>query len=99
MMAIPENGSVVGDGGQPAPPGWVEPIAFDYTAMADPQAGSTWDGNARVYVWSDEYGDVGPEIAELEAELFGSPEDRDQRLGGGLDFSASVSSLHTTWPC
>ncbi|KAK1238363.1 hypothetical protein MKX07_006509 [Trichoderma sp. CBMAI-0711] len=87
-MAIPENGSVVDDGGQPAPPGWVERTAFDYTAMAGPQAGSTWDGNAGVYAWSDEYGDVGPEIAELEAELFGSPEDRDQRIGGGLDFSA-----------
>lgn len=98
-MAIPENGSVVDDGGQPAPPGWVERTAFDYTAMANPQAGSTWDGNARVYSWSDEYGDVGPQIAELEVELFGSPEDRDQRIGGGLDFSASVLPLDATYAC
>ncbi|PKK43691.1 hypothetical protein CI102_12241 [Trichoderma harzianum] len=59
--------------------------------MAQAQAGSTWDGNARIYQWSDEYGDVGPAFEELEVELFGSAEDRNKHIGGGLDFSAIES--------
>ncbi|KAL7929584.1 P-loop containing nucleoside triphosphate hydrolase protein [Trichoderma chlorosporum] len=86
-MAIPENGSVVGGEDQASAPGWVEPTAFDYTAMSQAEAGSTWDGNARIYQWSDEYGDVGPAFEELEVELFGSVEDRNKHIGGGLDFS------------
>ncbi|EHK23957.1 uncharacterized protein TRIVIDRAFT_114785, partial [Trichoderma virens Gv29-8] len=70
---------------------WVEPTAFDYTAMAQAQAASTWDGNARIYQWSDEFGDVGPAFEELEVELFGSAEDRSKHVGGGLDFSAIES--------
>ncbi|UKZ76706.1 hypothetical protein TrVFT333_004415 [Trichoderma virens FT-333] len=66
-MAIPENGPVAESEGQA--PGWVEPTAFDYTAMAQAQAASTWDGNARIYQWSDEFGDVGPAFEELEVEL------------------------------
>lgn len=94
-MAIPEDVPVAEDGDQSAPPGWVEPTAFDYTAMSEAQAGSTWDGNARVYQWSDEYGDVGPAFEELEIDLFGSLEDRNKHHGGGLDFSKFVSQLHT----
>lgn len=44
-----------------------------------------YDGNARVYSWDGEEGDVGPEFPELEAELFGPPEKRD--LPQGIDFS------------
>ncbi|EHK26782.1 uncharacterized protein TRIVIDRAFT_62594 [Trichoderma virens Gv29-8] len=66
--------------------GWVEPTAFDYTAMAQAQAASTWDSNARIYQWSDE--DVGLAFEELEVELFGSAEDRSKHIGGGFDFSS-----------
>lgn len=94
-MAIPENTQVAEGEDQAAAAGWVERTAFDYTAMAQAQAGSTWDGNARIYQWSDEYGDVGPAFEELEVELFGSAEDRNKHIGGGLDFSAFVFHLLT----
>lgn len=88
-MAIPEDGSVADTGEQSAPPGWVERTAFDYNAMSEAQAGgATWDGNARIYQWSDEYGDVGPAFEELEVELFGDPATRLERTG--LDFSKCV---------
>ncbi|EHK44382.1 hypothetical protein TRIATDRAFT_35745 [Trichoderma atroviride IMI 206040] len=85
-MAVPEEGSVVETGDQAAPVGWVERTAFDYTAMAEAETAATWDGNARVYQWKDEYGDVGPAFEELEVELFGDPESRRDRQTG-LDFS------------
>ncbi|KAM0260632.1 hypothetical protein ACHAQJ_002695 [Trichoderma viride] len=85
-MAIPEDGSVAETGDQPAPAGWVERTAFDYTAMAEAEAAATWDGNAKVYQWKDEYGDVGPAFEELEVELFGDPSSRHDRHSG-LDFS------------
>lgn len=44
-----------------------------------------YDGNAQVYHWDGEEGDLGPEFHELEAELFGPPEKRD--LPQGIDFS------------
>jgi len=31
-----------------------------------------WAGNAAVYEWNEEYGDVGPRFADLEKQLFGS---------------------------
>lgn len=76
-------------GDQPAPAGWVERTAFDYTAMAEAETAATWDGNARVYQWKDEYGDVGPAFEELEVELFGDSETRRDRQTG-LDFSKFV---------
>ncbi|KAM0465968.1 hypothetical protein ACHAPV_000917 [Trichoderma viride] len=85
-MAVPEEASVVEAEDQPAPAGWVERTAFDYTAMAEAETAATWDGNARVYQWKDEYGDVGPAFEELEVELFGDPESRRDRQTG-LDFS------------
>lgn len=90
-MAVPEEGSVVEAGDQTAPAGWVERTAFDYTAMAEAETAATWDGNARVYQWKDEYGDVGPAFDELEVELFGDPESRRDRQTG-LDFSKFVSN-------
>lgn len=88
-MAVPEEGSVAETGDQPASAGWVERTAFDYTAMAEAETAATWDGNARVYQWKDEYGDVGPAFEELEVELFGDPESRRDRQTG-LDFSKFV---------
>lgn len=40
--------------------------------------GGEYDGNARVYHWDGEEGDVGPEFPELEHELFGPPDQRDE---------------------
>ncbi|PYH84840.1 putative DEAD/DEAH box RNA helicase [Aspergillus uvarum CBS 121591] len=62
--------------------GWVAPESYDYdkyTAASAPDqpAGDSGDGqlpewaaNAAKYEWKDEYGDVGPEIPELEEQLF-----------------------------
>ncbi|RDA82499.1 hypothetical protein CP532_6857 [Ophiocordyceps camponoti-leonardi (nom. inval.)] len=65
-------------------PGWVTNQAIDYTSPANPGEEATWDGNARVYEWNDEYGDIGPKFPELELELFGDPTTRHERIG--LDF-------------
>lgn len=67
--------------------GWVEPQAYTYEAT-DPQSGAPtaggvddfghgedvpeWAHNAKKYEWSDEYGEVGPRIPELEHQLFQS---------------------------
>ena len=64
---------------------WVAPQAYDYTAMANPPENQTWDGDAKVYAWDDEFGDVGPKFPELELELFGDPSSRHEHTG--VDFS------------
>lgn len=51
---------------------WVEPTQYNYTEDSSVE----WDGNARVYHWDGVEGDVGPEYPELEAQIFGKPEDR-----------------------
>jgi len=60
--------------------GWVKPALYDYNS-AEPD---TWDGNARIYEWDGETGDVGPEFPELEIQLFGEPDKRDNT---GIDFT------------
>ncbi|RDA94596.1 hypothetical protein CP533_2408 [Ophiocordyceps camponoti-saundersi (nom. inval.)] len=67
-----------------AVPGWVTNQAIDYTSPTNPDGEATWDGNARVYEWNDEFGDIGPKFPELELELFGDPATRHERIG--LDF-------------
>lgn len=66
--------------------GWVKQQVTDYTA---PSAGVVdqdyFDGQAKVYQWQDDFGDVGPKFEELELELFGHPSTRHERTG--LDFS------------
>lgn len=60
--------------------GWVEPQEFDYDAYnatgkaaATREAGqSEWAHSAEKYEWKEEYGDVGPPSAALEAQLFHS---------------------------
>lgn len=64
---------------------WVGAQAFDYAAMTKAPDDQQWDGHARVYEWKEEYGDVGPELPELELELFGPPSEREDKAG--LDFS------------
>jgi ATP-dependent RNA helicase DDX3X len=53
--------------------GWTSTAAFDEVIDAQ-HAGSNgnWYGNAARYEWSGEYGDVGPEVEELERILFAS---------------------------
>lgn len=40
-----------------------------------------YDGNARVYHWDGEEGDIGPEFPELEVEIFGPPDQRGEAFG------------------
>ncbi|KIH91517.1 ATP-dependent RNA helicase [Sporothrix brasiliensis 5110] len=65
--------------------GWIESTPYNYEAEQDPtKVLRDWAGNATVYEWSGEEGDVGPASEELERELFGDPE---KRSGSGIDFS------------
>ena len=61
--------------------GWVNPSPYNYTqynktgqeaAEALASTGVDWASNAARYEWKDEYGEVGPEIPELEEQLFRS---------------------------
>lgn len=53
---------------------WEKKKAYDYTELA---AGTgEWAGNAAVYQWDGETGDVGPEDRELENILFGKEDER-----------------------
>ncbi|KAK6069706.1 ATP-dependent RNA helicase DED1-like protein 2 [Seiridium cupressi] len=54
---------------------WQEKKAYDYEAYATGSTGE-WAGNAQVYEWDGEEGDIGPESAELEKILFGTEEER-----------------------
>ena len=49
--------------------GWTERTAFDYGG--NDSGSGDWAGAAKVYEWSDSYGEVGPEVPELEKILFG----------------------------
>jgi hypothetical protein len=52
--------------------GWNETTAFNYEEFQRTGGNDTnWYGSARVYEWKDEYGEVGPEVPELEDILFG----------------------------
>ncbi|KAG6018782.1 hypothetical protein E4U41_003586 [Claviceps citrina] len=64
---------------------WVECKKTDYTAFSVGETPDQFDGQAKVYQWDDDFGDVGPRFPELELELFGDPETRHERAG--LDFS------------
>lgn len=57
--------------------GWVKPQAYDYEAAvargpSDSSGGATWAHSFARYEWKEEFGDVGPEIPELEQDLFGN---------------------------
>ncbi|KAJ6443969.1 meiotically up-regulated protein [Purpureocillium lavendulum] len=66
-------------------PGWVGQEGASYTAPVREAGEHQWDGNARIYQWDNDFGDVGPKFPELELELFGDPALRHERVG--LDFS------------
>lgn len=78
--------------------GWVVPQAYDYDAASarhgeqavpssDEQVAEhgvqTWAHQAAKYEWDDSYGDVGPEVPELEAQLFKG--DTRTRIGQHLE--------------
>lgn len=84
--ALPANGKNLEAKKPAAPPGWVEATPYDYNFFGINGA-HDWDGNARVYEWDGEEGDVGPEHPELEIELFGEP---GKRAKHGIDFSKYV---------
>ena len=60
--------------------GWVDPVDFDYEKLNSKpvnvaedvvaQQQPIWASQARKYLFSDEYGDVGPRDEGLEQELF-----------------------------
>lgn len=78
--------------------GWVEPQAYDYTAASarhgeqaapssieqvDAEDMPGWMHQAAKYEWHEDYGDIGPEVPELEAQLFKG--DSRTRTGQFLD--------------
>jgi ATP-dependent RNA helicase DDX3X len=65
------------------PEGWAQATPYDYEALGN-KGNHDWDGNAKVYEWDGEEGDVGPEHPALEIELFGEP---GNRVKQGIDFS------------
>lgn len=54
--------------------GWNETTAFDYSAFQQSGGANApaFAAAARVYEWTGDVGDVGPEVLELEHLLFGS---------------------------
>ncbi|KAK4187317.1 DEAD/DEAH box RNA helicase [Podospora australis] len=61
--------------------------SYNYAEFAD-GAEHEWAGNAQVYEFTDEFGDVGPEHPDLEVQLFGEPE---TRIKQGGDFETITS--------
>lgn len=53
--------------------GWVATQPVDYSVRQSSRDDETahYLANSAVYEWNDEYGDVGPEVPELEEQLFG----------------------------
>ena len=52
--------------------GWTETTAFDYSEFQRTGGNDAdYHGASKVYEWKDEFGDVGPEVPELERILFG----------------------------
>lgn len=52
---------------------------YDYEGFVDRDG--EYDGNARVYHWDGDEGDLGPEFPELELEIFGPPDQRGEVYG------------------
>ncbi|KAK8070971.1 DEAD/DEAH box helicase [Apiospora hydei] len=67
---------------------WEKPTQYNYS---DDNTGE-WDGNAPVYLFDGDEGDVGPEYPELEVAIFGKPEDR-SKPGEQFDKIAQIEVL------
>lgn len=51
--------------------GWADKVAIDYAQAERDARDGEWLGTGRIYEWnSEEYGEVGPRIPELEKDLF-----------------------------
>ncbi|KPI44667.1 ATP-dependent RNA helicase ded1 [Cyphellophora attinorum] len=80
--------------------GWSAPEPSNYPAENGTEAQSNevpfveeaWMHSAQKYEWSEEFGDVGPKITELEAQLFNP----DLKPVKGNLFEKQVSSLNLT---
>ena len=72
--------------------GWTETTAFNYDQFLR-TGGNDGDfqGAGQKYEWKDEYGDVGPEIPELEQILFGG--EFQMRKGAHMN---NISDYHVT---
>jgi ATP-dependent RNA helicase DDX3X len=73
--------------------GWVDtvPVNYDVQRSSREDELTHYLQHSAVYEWADEYGDVGPEIPELEEQLFGG--DFRVRKGnhmGNLQFEVTV---------
>lgn len=68
------------------PEGWVEAQPYNYDAYSRDGPGD-WEGNAQVYEYNGELGEVGPEHPELELMLFGKASERGSH---GIDFAKYV---------
>lgn len=64
---------------------WGTRTANVYSETEAQLADRKWGGNAAVYEWDGDEGDIGPENPELEVMLFGPPEERHGTAG--LDIS------------
>lgn len=51
--------------------GWTDRVPFEYAELGNKEH-RDWAGIAVRYEWKDDYGDVGPPVPELEAQLFHS---------------------------
>ena len=69
--------------------GWRERSIFNY-AVFQRMGGNdgNWLGQAQGYDWRDEYGEVGPQVPELEAKLFGG--ESKMKKGDRIDIFENV---------
>jgi len=70
-----------GDGGGGFAADSGEDAAFDKAAQRNCGGDYNWAGNAAVYEFKDEYGDVPPRIPELEDMLFGKTANHSSHTG------------------
>lgn len=82
-----DNGAPAGDNND-APAGvsggkvWNDHEKTTYNYEEYETRDGEYDGNARVYHWDGEEGDLGPEFPELELEIFGPPDQRGEEIFG-----------------
>lgn len=67
---------------------WGEAQPYNYARYDENNMDHEWEGNAQVYEYAGEDGEIGPEIPALEIQLFGEPERRG--FTAGIDFSKCV---------
>lgn len=82
-LPVTGNGNVGNDPLMPETWNGTEQTGYDYEAFAG-RDNHDWEGNAKVYEWDGQEGDIGPEFPELEVQLFGNP---NNRARPGIDFS------------